>query len=211
MISVCVAFKAHQGWINAVAIDADKQNPLPLNVRRLELSVGADRELSEPYHVAGGWQGLERIPRPGNPESVVRRGRRKQAARARIELASYREELKQIGLAWIRAVVLTGRGRHGADLEHILASHTQIHVAEGEAIRDACRAALTALNIDQVDHDEKSVLPEASTRLRLTGSACDDYLKTLKPPGASNWTKEERTIALAAWLNIGVGVKCRSK
>jgi hypothetical protein len=199
MENVCVAFKAHQGWVNAVAVGIGTATPAPVHAQRLDLLAGAERDIVEPYHVAGGWSGLERVPRPADPAGVIRRGRRRQVACAGRRLKDFRALLEHKGLHWQRAVVLTSRGRLGDDLEHILGSHAHIHIAEGEAIRDATRAALRAMEIEHVDQDEKSILFEAA---RVLGCRdCDGLMKALRPPDAGSWTKEERLIALGAWLN----------
>lgn len=200
MITVCVAFKAHQGWINSVAIDIDSATPAPMLVQRIELFETDDRGVTEPYHVAGGWHGLEQVPPPQNPAAVVAQGRRRQVAAAKKQLCAYRAALEEIDLRWTLAIVLTGRGKLGNDLEHILGSHAHIHVAEGEAVRSATRAALDAINIDYVVQDEKSILAEASRELHLGEEQCDRYLKELRPAGTRSWRKEERLIALGAWL-----------
>ncbi|MFP6814508.1 MAG: hypothetical protein VB948_12875 [Pseudomonadales bacterium] len=55
------------------------------------------------------------------------------------------------------------------------------------------------MNIEQVDQDEKSTLAKAAQA--LNHEDCDSLMKGLRPPGARSWAKEERLIALAAWLN----------
>jgi hypothetical protein len=55
------------------------------------------------------------------------------------------------------------------------------------------------MNIEQVDQDEKSTLAKAAQV--LNHEDCDSLMKGLRPPGARSWAKEERLIALAAWLN----------
>jgi hypothetical protein len=198
MVDVCIAFKAHMGWVNAVAVACAKGAPKPLHAQRIELVENSARDVQEPYHVAGGWHGLARVDVPGDPAEIVRRGRKTQVTCAREAMRRYQNRLADAGLQWVRGVLLTGRGRLG-DLEHILGSHAQIHVAEGEAIRDATRAALEALGVPQVDQDEKSVLQAAGKRLGC--SDADSFMKPLKPDGTRSWRKEERLIALAAWLN----------
>jgi hypothetical protein len=195
---VCVAFKAHLGWVNAVAVLARRSRPTPVHAERIDLFSADDREAVEPYHVAGGWHGLDQGPRPENPEAVIRRGRAKQAAAAVERLARLKGDLDAAGLDWQRAVVLTARGWLG-DLEHILGSHAHIHVAEGEAIRDATRAALADLQILSTDQDEKSIAELAGKRLRVDD--CDAMMKELRPVGIRSWRKEERSIALGAWLH----------
>ena len=198
MDDVCIAFKAHLGWVNAVAVRTGTEQPEPVLVERVRLVSGNDREASEPYHVAGGWSGLRQGPRPPDPAAVIRRGRRKQSAAARARLQAFCGELEKAGYRWRRGVVLTARGRMDDDLEHMLGSHARIHVAEGEAIRDATRSALRKLSIEAVDQDEKRILHEAERLLRCRN--CDGWMKSRRPPGTRSWTKEDRIIALGAWL-----------
>ena len=202
MIQVCIAFKAHLGWVNAVAVRDDTDTPTPEYAGRVELLSTGDRAIREPYHVAGGWSGLTRVARPDDPADVVRRGRAGQATSAAEHLKAFRETLLAQDLRWTRSVVLTARGRLGDDLEHILGSHAHIHVAEGEAIRDATRAGLDQLAIPYVDQDEKVVPQQAAAALHYADAdECDALMKRVRPPGARSWTKEHRLIGLAAWLN----------
>ncbi|MEQ8857472.1 MAG: hypothetical protein RIC56_02385 [Pseudomonadales bacterium] len=202
MEQVCIAFKAHMGWVNTAAVARGDSGIRCLAVGRVDLVSGDDREVLEPYHVAGGWHGLERRPRPADPAAVVRRGRKRQVASACLALSGYQDSLRQRGLELTRAVLLTGRGRIGADLERLLGSHAQIHVAEGEAVRDALREALRALAVDRLEQDEKTVLARAATT--LDESDPDAFLRSAPPPvrpPAGPWRKEERLLALAAWLH----------
>jgi len=201
MTDVVIAFKAHLGWLNAVGVAFDAAEPRPLWVRRVELTDRDDREASEPYHVAGGWQGLEQVPRPADPAAVIRRGRAKQDRLARARLGDLRKSLVAEDCAWVGAVVLIGRGWMGHTMEEILGSHAHIHVAEGEAVRSAARTALDGLEIPRVDQDEKSVLEVAADRLGGTPAAADRLMRERKPRTARNWSKEERLLGLAAWLH----------
>jgi hypothetical protein len=198
---VCVAFKAHMGWVNAVAVKVEADSPRPLLAQRIDLVEGEDREMTEPYHVAGGWQGLKSYRRPEYPEAIIRRGTALQISSAIIRLKMFAGMLTQQALQWSGAVVLTGRGFLGDDLEHILGSHAHIHVAEGEAIRSATRHALDSLGISFANQDEKSILPIASDKMACSVEDCDKFMKSVKPPNTKSWRKEERLIALGAWLN----------
>ena len=110
-----------------------------------------------------------------------------------------REERAGQSLSWQRAVMLTTRAWLGHDLEGILSSHSHIHVYEGEAIRDATRAALAHLGIPCADQDEKSILEAANVELAISNA--DDYMKPRRPADTRSWSKEERLTALGAWLN----------
>jgi hypothetical protein len=199
VIEVCVAFKAHLGWVNAVAVRRRAGAVDCLDARRVDLVGGADRQLREPYHVAGGWNGLARSTPPRDPGALIQRARQRQAVSAADALVRYRDALQAAGLEWRLAVLFTARGRAGGDLERILSSHAQIHVAEGEAIRDATRLALDTLRIDRMEQDEKAVAGLAGAALRVQDP--DALLKSSRPAGIAAWRKEERLLALGAWLH----------
>ncbi|MGE0623861.1 MAG: hypothetical protein AB7I04_25390 [Pseudomonadales bacterium] len=198
MTAVCIAFKAHMGWLNAVAVAMSSSKPRPLRVERVDLFKGQGREVVEPYHVAGGWDGLERVPPPPDPGKVVAAGRKRQMAATKKNLRAFRKSLEAEALDWQRAVVLIGRGWLGHTLDEILAHHSHIHVYEGEAVRDATRAALDAIGIPWVEQDEKSVTALAAEALRVRDA--DAFMKPLRPDGVRSWTKEERLVGLAAWM-----------
>lgn len=200
MKQVCVGFKAHLGWVNAAVVTMGRDEPVPILAQRIDLFEDADRETLEPYHVAGGWQGLKQGRRPKDPQGIIDRGRKKQDAAARAVLGIFRKELKSLGYDWQQAVVLIGRGIVH-DLEDSLNSHSHIHVAEGEAIRDATRAALKSLRIPQENQDEKSTIELAAKRLSCEPDDVDEMMKPMRPAAAKSWSKEERLIALAAWLH----------
>jgi hypothetical protein len=102
------------------------------------------------------------------------------------------------------------------DLNQMLGSHAQIHVAEGEAVRDAARAAFAGMRVEcqneNENENEKSVLTAsadklahnsfaATTDMRQGSLAPDELMKARRPGGSRTWTKEARLLGLAAWLN----------
>lgn len=198
MTPVCVAFKAHMGWVNAVAVSLAAAEPEPLLAERVDLFKAQGREVVEPYHVAGGWDGLERVPQPADPAKVIAAGRKKQVTATKKRLRAFRKSLQAAGLDWQQAVVLVGRGWLGHTMDEILAHHSHIHVYEGEAVRDATRAALDAMDVPWLEQDEKSVPDLAAERLRVRDA--DAFMKPLRPAGVRSWTKEERLLGLAGWL-----------
>ena len=204
MAAVAIAFKAHLGWLAAVGVEGRSAQPQPLFSCRVSLFDDAPRKVREPYHVAGGWDGLNRVAPHANPRALIERAVQAQAAAAESRLQLLRREQAATGFVWRRAVILVGRGiKH--ELEDAIASHAHIHVAEGDAVRDATRVALQRLGVQCVDMDEKSAMARAGEHLGLSAAECDVLLKDLRPQAASSWAKEYRTLAAAAWLS-GVGV-----
>ncbi len=200
MVRACVAFKAHQGWAAATAVDCTGQALRPLAALRVQIVDPDNREVAEPYHVAGGWHGLERVPRPDDPQAVIERAQRAQAAGAITALEVLRDELAGGGWDWQRAVLLTRRGIVH-DLEESLASHAHIHIAEGDAIRTALRRGFEALQIDWVPQDEKETSQTLAERVGSSAAKLDAALKDLKPDNAVSWSKEYRLLAMAAALH----------
>ena len=196
---VTVGFKAHLGWLAAVTVAARASAPQPLDAVRLDLFADQPREVREPYHVAGGWDGLTQVAKPDDPAAVVKRAAAQQVRHTASAFERFRGELEHAGLQWRSAVLLIGRGIVH-DLEETLQSHAHIHIAEGEAVRAATRAALTKIGVPYVEQDEKSALAGAADKLSTSAEALEAQLKQARPPNVRSWTKEHRTIAAAAWL-----------
>ena len=195
-----IAFKAHLGWVNAVGIASTDDEPGARFVERIELFDGAPREAIEPYHLAGGWQGLTQVAAPDNPAEIVARGRKMQVEAATDVLGALRNRLDG---TFKLGVILEGRGIN-VGLEHDLDSHAHIHVAEGRAVREAIRGALDQLGIDWLDYDEKSILGATAATRREDESTTDTNWKQAKPATTRKWAKEERLLAMAAWLNRAI-------
>ncbi len=200
MVRACVAFKAHQGWAAATVVDCAAPSPRPLAALRVQIVDPDDREVAEPYHVAGGWHGLEQVPRPDDPEAIIERAQRTQVAGAIAALEALRDELAGHGWDWQRAVLLTRRGVVHA-LEESLASHAHRHIAAGDAIRTALRRAFEALELHWVAQDEKEAPQSLAQSVGSSAAALDTALKDLKPEPAVSWSKEYRLLAMAAALH----------
>ena len=74
MQALCLAIKVHMGWINCAVVRCGFKWPEIARLERLDLDPDGDRELLEPWHVAAGWQGLERVAPAPDPAAVVARG-----------------------------------------------------------------------------------------------------------------------------------------
>ncbi len=203
MQPVCVAFKAHQGWAAAVAVACGAVEPLPVAGYRVELVDLGNREIAEPYHVAGGWQGLEQVPPPADPHAIIARAELAQQAGAVEALGVLRAQLAEAGWDWQRAVVCTRRGIVH-ELADTLSSHAHIHIAEADAIRAALRHGLDALVIETIGQDEKSVPESLAAALGTSAGALDAQLKARKPDVFQTWRKEDRMLAMAAALHSAI-------
>ena len=196
---VIVGFKAHLGWLAAVAIAARAASPQPLYATRLDLFSDQPRDVREPYHVAGGWDGLDRVSKPANPAALIERAKTQQTRHTTTRLTAFDHELQALDMRWVGAVMLIGRGIVHT-LDEILPSHAHIHIPEGEAVRTATRTALKDIGLACTDQDEKSASGAAADALGISTAALEEQLKQQRPPQTRSWTKEHRTIAAATWL-----------
>ena len=202
-VPVTVGFKAHLGWLASVTLVSDRAEVVAVRQDRLDVFSDASRAVKEPYHVAAGWDGLTRVERPPDPAAVVARGREQQVAITTQRFGEFRSELLTQGLRWKTVVMLTGRGR--LEVGALPEAHTQVHVAEGEAVRDAVRASAASLGLDCLDLDEKTAIAGAAARCGVSIDQMIADLKAARPAQARSWAKEQLTIAAAAWLALQTG------
>ena len=200
MRRAALGISAHLGWAATAAVVVGKSGVRVLRTDRLELVPGDDREALEPYHVAGGFHGLARVPQPPDPAASLKQGLARQRRLARRALAKLATELERDGHRLAFAGLLVSRGRRAKTLDAALASHTQIHIEEGAAIRESIRRALEANDVRVRELDQKSLWPGGAGELGLSEAALGKSLQALRP-GRGPWRKEERSAALAAWLS----------
>lgn len=200
VISASIGLSAHQGWAAAAAVAVERGRLRVLRTDRIETAPAGDREALEPYHVAGGFHGLARVPQPADPERVVKRGLSVQQRFTARSVARIAAELRREGFALATGAVLTGRGRDAPTFAKAIGSHTQIHVQEGLAVRASLRAGLEALGARIRDVDSKQLLAIARDELGRPESALMETLGSLKPDNGGAWRKEEKLAALAAWV-----------
>ena len=200
MRRAALGVSAHLGWAAAAAVAVGKSGLRVLRTERLELVPETDREAREPYHVAGGFEGLARVPQPSDPGASLERGLARQRRRVRRALAALSSSLERDGYRLAFAGLLVSRGRRADSVDGALASHTQIHIEEGAAIRDSIRRALEALDVRVRELDQKALWPDGARELGHSEAALAQTLQSLRPD-AGPWRVEERTAALAAWLS----------
>jgi hypothetical protein len=196
---VALGIDAHMGWA-AVSVIARSQHAIRvIRTERIDTADSGDREALEPYHVAAGFDGIERMPRPSDAAAILARGLARQR---RHTLASCRKlcsELRDSGHDVTNAAILSGRGRMSASLDNLLASHAQIHIAEGIAVRESIATALVELGLTVEPIDKQSLYDRAA---RILGMSCDEIaaaLKAARPENLGAWRQDQKLAALAAW------------
>ena len=200
MRRAAVGISAHLGWAATSTIVVGKSGVRILRTDRLELARPNDRETREPYHVAGGFEGLERVPQPSNPERSLEKALERQRSSASRCIAKLASSLAADGYRFAFAGLLVSRGRAAESFDRAIGSHIQIHIEEGIAIRESLRLALAGNGARVVSLDQKALWPQASRELGRSEAALLSDLRARRPENEGSWRKEEQSAALAAWI-----------
>ena len=198
---VAIGISPHMGWAAVASVVLAKGALRVLRTDRIATGTIDDHETVQPYHVAAGIE-PEPSPPPADPAEIIRRGLEKQLHYTLASLRTLAREIGDSGGALKRGAILCGRGRNAASLERILASHTQVHIAEGLAVRDSLASALGTLRVQVVKVDRDTLLTTAAATLDLDEAKITTSLKALRPENGGLWRQEQRHAALAAWLML---------
>ncbi len=195
-----IGISAHLGWAATATVVVGRAGLRVLRTDRIEIADPGDRETVEPFHTAGGFHGLRRVPRPASPERALAKGLARQRRAAARRIARLARELGRDGHRLAFAGLLESRGRAAEDLERAIGSHTQIHVEEGIAVRESFRRALAGEGARVVGLDQKALWKDAARTLGRSEAALLAGLRDTPPENGGAWRKEEQSAALAAWL-----------
>ena len=201
-LKAALGIAAHMGWASVVTIVPDGALFRVLRTDHIETANPEDIEAQGPYHRAAGFLGPKRIPVPANPPAVVERGLAHQRRHTLASLRTLAAELALSGYELAAGGILTGRGSLADSLEAVLASHAQIHLAEGLAVRAAVDYALEHLGIPTTRIDKQSLLAHAADALGFGEAELVARLRAARPESGGRWRQEERLAALAATLAL---------
>ena len=98
---------------------------------------------------------------------------------------------------------MTGRGKAAPTLAKAVASHTQIHISEGLAVRACVRQCLESLGVSVKPIDRKTLFDAAHDTLDRTETEIMQVLSALTPELGRSWRKEDKLAAVAAWISLG--------
>jgi hypothetical protein len=183
-----VGLVAKTGWAVAVVLDGSAVEPVVVDRRRLDL-----------------------LP-PGTPGHVYHAAAELEAGPAQALVASVQQEAldgASRGLAALRAEhpvdtvgLVVASGRVPDDLAAIFASHTLLHAAEGELVREALSEAAAAADLPVVRHRKKELVATAERVLGLGEDELRARLALLGQGVGAPWRQEQKDAALAAWLSL---------
>lgn len=205
MITASIGIAAHMGWVASAVVALGGPKPRILRTDRIETADPTDREALEPYHVAGGFDGLARVPIPDDPGMVVDRGLQKQRSSTLNNLQALFATLADASIQIKYAGVLTGRGKAAPTLVKALGSHTQIHISEGLAVRACVTQCLESLGVVVKPIDQKTLFDAAYETLQCTEAEIMKTLSGLTPEVEGSWRKEDKLAAVAAWISLRSG------
>jgi hypothetical protein len=200
MRRAAIGISAHLGWAATAIVTLGKPGLRVLRTDRLEIADPDDRQAKEPYHVAGGFEGLERVARPADPEAALKTGLQRQRRSTVRVTREVESALASSGHRVAFVGILASRGRPAATFEQAIGSHTQIHIEEGIAVRESFRLALArdGRRIEMLD--QKSIWSTCSEEFARPEEDLLAELSALRPVNEGPWRKEEKIAALAAWL-----------
>ena len=196
---VALGVAAHMGWAAVAVVARGGRAIRVLRTERIDTADPGDREAIEPYHVAAGFDGLERVPRPSDAAAILKRGLAKQRRHTRAGFRKLCRELRDAGHDVTNAAILSGRGRMAASLDNVLASHAQTHIAEGVAVRESIATVLVELGLTVEPIDKQSLYDRAARILGIGRDEIAAALKAARPENLGPWRQDQKLAALAAW------------
>lgn len=190
-LGVCM----HSGWGALVAISDHAGAVALLDRRRIVATHAGQPGANQPYHFARTMELRE-------AESFLASAA---ATSERIALAAVREavdELRSRDYQVTGAAVLLASGRPLPALVKILASHPQLHAAEGEFFRGTFARACERLGLPVTGYRERELEARAK---ELFGRASPQIQRTIAALASSlgpPWTKDHKRASLAALMTL---------
>ncbi|MBV9541472.1 MAG: hypothetical protein JO167_09395 [Alphaproteobacteria bacterium] len=177
--------RSHSGWAAYVVLAGNAEAPDILARGRMTLCDPAIPGSKQPFHEA------EPMPFAQAQKYIAR------CTASSAKLAT--KAIAALGHDISACCVLTASGRPLPDLKGILASHANIHAAEGEFYRDAVAHACAKQNIAVRRVRERDMEAELQT-LPISVNAAKAKLAEFGKALGSPWTADEKLSALGAWL-----------
>jgi hypothetical protein len=188
-------FRIHSGWAALVAVSLEKNSPVVLIRRKLQLVKIFSYTFRQPYHTA------DKMP-AGDAVKFVRGVEKESRELALAGIRAAQQELADLDYKISGLGLLLASGRKLPTFERILASHALIHTADGELFRDSLRHACVRCKLRVAGTKERELFEAASKTLHLRPDVLSRRIaalgKSLGPP----WTQDEKLAALAAWLTL---------
>jgi len=190
MNRAAIGVRMHSGWGALVAVASNDGIVEILARRRVVVTTSETRGGNQPYHFA---KALEL------PEAEKFLGDSFVAAK-RLVAAALRDVIGKLGgqHTVVGSAVLLASGRPLPSLAKILASHPQIHTAEGEFFRQAFSKACESLDLPVTGLRERGLDECVQTAFGEAATGVRQQISTLGQSLGPPWTTDQKMAALAA-------------
>ncbi|MEE8041937.1 MAG: hypothetical protein V3T15_03980 [Pseudomonadales bacterium] len=192
MTRLALGLRAHIGWSAGVLLAEPVDAPVVIRRFRLDLVDPDKPESHEPYHAA-------RELSLDDAQRLIIRASRTIGTLALGALTDCIEGVQTSEI--VGACVITSSAKP-RDIESTLRSHLQVHVAEGDLIRDALRSACRTLSMPVTSFRERALFDEADRILEKSAMEVTKQLGTLGKAVGVPWAQDQKLCALAAWLTL---------
>lgn len=193
MVEVALGFKPHTGWAIAVTVAGDASTPIVLDRRRVTL---CPPELPrQVYHHAQGLTPARAVRAVVDVEDAV-------DITTNLVLGELAERSAEHGE--LVAVGIVGEPREVPDLKRVLASHSLLHLAEGELYRGALDEAAHARGLAVSLTSHKETIDLASASLGIDTWTLRATLTRLREQLGAPWQADHREAAAAALVALAL-------
>jgi hypothetical protein len=181
------------GFCNFVAVALRLEDGAPRLVFRRELGPvdPARRHGHQIYHAAA------EAPDIDAARALLARGEAAARAWAEREVAALVAEA-----APVAAGMTVGSGVLEATLERLLASHIQLHMAEGVLYREVVAEAVERRGLAMTRIHEKHAVAETAQQAGLSETQVREAITAKAIRAPSPWRQAEKNAALAAWAAL---------
>lgn len=201
---VALGLRAVRGGAAAVVLRLDAQAPVGVYSGFLATAEAGDRLAYEPYHVAAeSFRASSQTPL-SELAAMVDEGRRRQVLAARQGLDGILGRIRPEDGELRSIALLVNRASWVPDLlGYSLAYADHPPVAEGLAVRESLKAALSEVGLPVTEMDEKSLGDRAVDDLGLSSQDLSRVIQELGKVFGAPWRKEQKAACLAAWVVLG--------
>jgi hypothetical protein len=201
MNPVALGFRAHSGWIAAVAVAGSPSKAVVIERRRIETADPAIAGSRQPYHAAQRLSLAKAAP-------WIARCRERSARLALDAVSAMIADLAKQGHRVVVAGILRGSGRALPELAAILRSHALLHTAEGEFYRDVLAQAIKSCALPVTPAVERELWDRGAGVFHLAkgdlqGRGARTRSSHPSPPGL-RWRSPGAHKAATAWSPLAV-------
>jgi hypothetical protein len=189
--TAALGFRVKSGFAAAVMLSGSRISPELCDVRRIELSDPRLPETQQPYHASMGK--LET-----DAKKISRRIALVQKI-ARRSIATLLSNYRRNGYTIRHSGIVVGSQIDPVSIKN---PHIRAHAFEGQLFRSVLEQCLSAHGISTLLLLERDAYAQAAMKLRLTDSSVRDVIVRLGRRTQTPWRAEEKTSAVAAWVEL---------